>query len=112
MEDKNTRQVYLMAANLIYESRYKLKIDEDEQVFLLNLLELTVNKRDEPEFMELLKHWVQNFDDSEVDKIIKATLLAIDWSDKQSLEFNSAIILGLIEEKTRHSIGGADQQEV
>jgi hypothetical protein len=110
--DKNAEQIYLKTANLIYDLRYKLKINDDEQTFLLNLLELTVNKKDKPEFLKVLKLWMNSYDDSELDEIIKATLLAIDWSDEGSLQFNKDIVIDLINEKNKLSSGGADTQEV
>ena len=110
--DKNAEQIYLKTANLIYELRYKLKINEDEQIFLLNLLELTVNKKDISEFLDVLKLCMYSYDNSELDEIIKATLLAIDWSDEESLQFNKDIINDLINEKNKLSSGGADTQEV
>lgn len=110
--DKNLEQIYLNTANLIYELSYRLKIDEEEKIFLLNLLELTVNKKDKPEFLAVLKQWMKGFNNSELDEIIKATLLTIDWSDEESLQFNTKIINDLINEKNKHSSGGANIQEV
>lgn len=92
-------QIYHQTANLIYDLYYRYRISEEERVFLLNLLETAIYKNDRPQLLELLKRWNANFNDSEHDQIIKATLLVTDWSDEQSVLFNTKVISDLIKAK-------------
>ncbi|HNX29701.1 MAG TPA: hypothetical protein PKN87_09900 [Syntrophomonadaceae bacterium] len=93
----NLEQIYHQTANLIYDLFYRYRISEEEKVFLLNLLEMTFYKKDKPQLLEVLKRWNDGFNDSELDQIIKATLLAADWSDEQSFLFNTQVIADLID---------------
>lgn len=107
---KNLEQIYHQTANLIFDYNYKYNITEEEKIFLLNLLELAIYKKDKPQFLAALKQWITKYDNSETDQIIKATLLAIDWSDEKSLLFNIQLITELINGKGELSQGGADNE--
>lgn len=95
--DKNLESIYIRAANLIYDLNFRRRISEEEKVFLLNLLERTIYKKDESKQLEVLKRWMAGYNDSELDQIIKATLLAADWSEGESAAFNTQVIVDLLE---------------
>ncbi len=107
---KNLEQIYHQTANLIFDYNYKYYITEEEKVFLLNLLELAIYKKDKPQFLAALKQWMSRYDNSETDQIIKATLIAVDWADEESLLFNMRLITELINEKGNLSQGGTENE--
>lgn len=72
------------------------RIDSGELHFLLNLLETVIIKREQRELINLLKKWQPRADCNEVDDIIKATLLAVDFKDQSNLEHNLLILRDLI----------------
>jgi len=72
------------------------RIDSSELEFLLNLLETVMIKREHSELIDLLKKWQPRVNSSEIDDIIKATLLAIDFKDQHNLEHNVNILRDLI----------------
>ncbi len=106
--DKNLESIYIRAANLIYDLNFRCRISEEEKVFLLNLLETTIYKKDKNRLIEVLKRWMAGYDSSELDQIIKETLLAVDWSDEKSLAFNTEIIDDLLDAR-EDTVEGPDK---
>lgn len=113
--DKNLERIYHQTANLIYDLGYRNQISAEEKIFLLNLLEITIYKQDQPQLLKVLKRWMNGFNDGELDQIIKATLLAADWTDEQSALFNIQVITDLIDsrermEETGENTGGNENE--
>ena len=104
--DKNLERIYHQTANLIYDLCYRHRISEEEKLFLLNLLEMKIYNKEKPQMLEVLKRWMNSFNDSELDQIIKATSLAADWSKEQSVLFNTQLITDLLDSREEMEIEG------
>lgn len=109
--DKNLERIYIQSANLIYDLNFRRQISEEEKVFLLNLLEIIIYKKDKPQLLKTLKRWMQVYDLFELDQIVKATLLAADWTDEEAEAFNIQVIIDLLDAKegisdAKHETGG------
>lgn len=106
--DKNLERIYIQLANLIYDLNFRYRISEEEKVFLLNLLEIIIYNKDKPQLLGVLKLWMDNYNASELDQIIKATLLATDWTDGEAEAFNIQVIIDLLDAK--EDIGDAEHE--
>lgn len=93
---KEEKQLYDEAASLIADLALREVISAEEMRFLLTILDLVIIRRDEPELIIFLKQWAQNYNNSETDDIIKATLLALDFNDKESIGMNLNILRDLL----------------
>jgi hypothetical protein len=93
---KEEKQLYDEAASLIADLALREVISAEEMRFLLTILDLVIIRRDEPELIVFLKQWAQNYKNSETDDIIKATLLALDFNDKEAVGTNLNILRDLL----------------
>ena len=89
--------LYDDTASVIMDLFINGRINSGELDFLLNLLETVMIKREHSELVELLKKWQPGANQSEIDDIIKATLLAIDFKDQLNIEHNVNILRDLID---------------
>ncbi|MDD3879331.1 MAG: hypothetical protein PHP26_04990, partial [Syntrophomonas sp.] len=80
------KKIYGETASLVVDSCLKGELGEEQMRFLLNLLDLSVVSRQHPELFLLLQEWMDCFEDSETDKIIEATLLALDFNDQEAIK--------------------------
>lgn len=83
------------ATTVIVNLHLAQKINEAEMNFLLKMLDLVV-KQEEGALLPLLHIWMQQYNESENDTIIKATLLGLDFNDPQAVERTCAIIKELL----------------
>ena len=74
----------------------KGNLSREEMYFLLSMLDYTLMGTSDPDFIALLKEWQNSKFDPEVDEIIKATLMSIDFKKPVSISKNVEIIRGLI----------------
>lgn len=93
------KKIYGETASLIVDCGLRGNYDEIQMRFLLNLLELSVVKKQRPELFVFLQKWMNSYTDSENDRIIEATLLAMDISDDKSWPENMRLISELIDEE-------------
>jgi len=92
-------KIYDETASLIADLGIRGRITIEEMNFLLNLLEMVLIKKDKKDFINIMKRWKPAQEDNEIDQIIKATLLTIDFNDQSSIEANSEVIIELIDAK-------------
>jgi hypothetical protein len=90
------KRVYDETVSLIADLGFRNKISIEEMNFLLNLLDIIFFKP-ESDFKNILKQWADSNSGSEIDEIIKATLLATDISDSSSLQQSAQLIKELLE---------------
>ncbi|MDD2586674.1 MAG: hypothetical protein PHT79_06545 [Syntrophomonadaceae bacterium] len=95
----NKKKIYDETASLIVDLCVRGRLNSEEMHFLLNLLDMSVLQRDNSGLFAILKVWLKGENDEEIDAIVKATLLAIDFSNQKSLQTNTELIKGLIAEK-------------
>ncbi|MDD3271331.1 MAG: hypothetical protein PHR04_04430, partial [Syntrophomonadaceae bacterium] len=67
--------------------------------FLLNLLDVVIVKKEQPRLIQTLKNWMNTNEGSEIDEIIKATFLAADFNDQESLEQCLQLVTELLESR-------------
>lgn len=95
----NKKKIYDETASLVVDLCVRGKLNPEEMHCLLNLLDMSVLQRDNSGLFAVLKLWLKGERDAEIDAIVKATLLAIDFCDQDSLQTNTELIKGLIAEK-------------
>lgn len=82
--DQNIKKVYTETASAIFKLHSKNMLSEAEMGFLLNFLDLVI-KRKNADLINIIRQWNNKNTTSEIDEIIKATLLNLDLSDSSSL---------------------------
>lgn len=103
--DKNTKQIYDSAFTMISNLHLKQnRINREEMYFLLTLLDRVVQNKLNAGFLNLLKEWQNGPGDKEIDAIIKATLLQLDFNDPLSVEHNQQIIDDLLSYKRNEKL--------
>lgn len=95
--DLNRKKVYDAVATLITNLHMqKGKLSRQEMHCLLTILDLTVMGKNDYGLIALLKEWKSDDNDSEVDDIVKATLLNIDFTNIDSQQRNIETIRDLL----------------
>ncbi|MGR6835787.1 hypothetical protein [Syntrophomonas erecta] len=96
-DDRRTKKVYDETATLITRLGITHQLEPREMEFLLNLLDEVIVKRDNPTLVRLLKKWTMQKDiPPETDEIIRATVLATDWNDPDSVMSSAELIRDLL----------------
>lgn len=94
---ENIKKVYDRCSAMITNLHIKKgAISQEEMYSLLSVLDMAVLKNDFSDFIDLLHSWQEGPRDEEIDAIIKATLLQIDYTNEQSIRQNQAILADLI----------------
>lgn len=94
--DNKRKKAYDETASLITNLHFKDSLNLQEMTVLLSILDLAVLNEGQDPLIHLLKIWRQGNYDDELNEIIKATLLGIDFSDKSSIDMNMEIIRDLL----------------
>lgn len=95
--DNKTKQLYDALVNAIVSAHMQRgNLTQDEMYCLLSLLDLAMLGKDEHGFIPVLREWQACVPDPEVDEIIKATLLNIDFKKPASVQSNLETIRDLI----------------
>ena len=97
--DEKKKKLYAESASMIADMGVRDKFSIDEMNFLLNLLDVVVVKKDQPQLIQTLRNWVNTNEGSEIDEIIKATFLAADFTDKESMEQCLQMVTELLESR-------------
>ena len=97
LEDQQIHKIYDETASLIVDLSLRHQISHQEMHFLLNLLDQVVIKGTCADFLQNLKKWDPGKQDEETNEIIKATLLAMSFEDKQSVDSASGLIEDLVQ---------------
>lgn len=99
-KQEKRKQLYDECASLIAILGARSKIESDEMMFLLNLLDYIMSADRNRAFMEVLGLWINgrssDEEGNEIDEIIKATLLTVDFTDGESLDGVIATIRDLL----------------
>ena len=90
------KKIYDKTAKLIIDLEFQDKLSLEEMNFLLNFLDLIYFGKIDTETVKFLRIWAENNSDSEIDEIIKATLVGDGLKDPQNLSKNIAIIKELL----------------
>ncbi|MGI6435791.1 MAG: hypothetical protein ACOX0F_10615 [Syntrophomonadaceae bacterium] len=90
------KKLYDDTATVIMDLFMTGRIDTEELHCLLNLLEAVMIKREQQELIALLKKWRPGIEHTEIDDIIKATLLALNYDDKDDMDHSLALLDELI----------------
>ncbi len=94
--EQEWKKLYDDTATVIMDLFMTGRIELEELNFLLNLLEAVIIKQQQRELIDLLKNWQPAAEHEEIDTIIKATLLAMDFKDQDDWEHNLALLRELI----------------
>ncbi len=97
--DEKKKKLYAESASMIADMGVRGKLNVEEMHFLLSLLDIVVVKKDQPQLIQILQNWVNINESSEIDEIIKATLLAADFNDRESMEQCLQLVTELLESR-------------
>ncbi len=95
-EEQQVNKIYDETASLIVDLSLRKQISHQEMHFLLSLLDQVVVRGRNHELMRALKAWDPDNLDPEINEIIKATLLALDMRDNETLKSTAVMIEELI----------------
>ncbi len=96
-QDNNIKQLYDQCTAMITKLHLqKNALNQPEMYFLLSVLDMIVLGKKTEGFLEILQDWQASKRNEEIDDIIKATLLQIDFNDQPSVQRNMAIIADLL----------------
>ncbi|HWP97927.1 MAG TPA: hypothetical protein VN426_13870 [Syntrophomonadaceae bacterium] len=84
-QDQKLRKIYDETASLFVDLSLRGQVTVQEMHFLLNLLDQVVVKGRNPRLLEALGLWQPETLDPELNEIIKATLLALDFQDQEDI---------------------------
>lgn len=96
INDTNLDKIYKETASVIMDLSYKKQINEVEMYFLLNLLDMIWVENKGDNLIETLKMWQNQDNPTEIDEIIKQTLLTLDFTSDDSLEEMAKFIKELL----------------
>lgn len=97
--DEKKKKLYAESASMIADMGVRGKLSVEEMNFLLSLLDIVVVKKDQPQLIQILQNWVNINEGSEIDEIIKATLVAADFNDRESMEQCLQLVTELLESR-------------
>lgn len=97
--DEKKKKLYAETASLIADMGFRDKLSIEEMNFLLNLLDEVVVKQEQPRLIQTLENWVNTNENSEIDEIIKATFIAADFTDAESMEQCLQLVTELLENR-------------
>lgn len=95
--DINRKKLYDALASLISNLHMKKgALNREEMHCLLSILDIIAVGKEDYGLIGLLKEWKSNDIDPEIDDIVKATLLQIDFADRNSQQRNIETIRDLL----------------
>ena len=97
--DEKKKKLYAESASMIADMGVRGKLSVEEMNFLLSLLDIVVVKKDQPQLIQILQNWVNINEGSEIDEIIKGTLVAADFNDRESMEQCLQLVTELLESR-------------
>lgn len=92
------KRIYDETASVIWDLYLQNRLSAEERDFLSNLLDLVMVRRECPDLLDALRNWQPSQPESELDQIIKATLMAVDFKDKDDLEHSVTLLKELTDE--------------
>lgn len=97
LESFDIKKVFTETESLIWGLYDKKRLSEEERDFLWQLLVLLKEKQNPGEIFTVLLEWLDKNTGSPEDQIIKATLLAMDMKNQESLMFNLDLLRELLQ---------------
>lgn len=94
--DPNLKKLYNETASVITKLYYDRKITESEMLFLLNLLDFIWLDNKKDDLIISIIEWLDVHNDSELDEIIKETLLTLDFTSEESIKQMANMIQELL----------------
>ncbi|MEQ8201775.1 MAG: hypothetical protein ABRQ24_10195 [Syntrophomonadaceae bacterium] len=95
--DQNAKRLYDSLANLIVNLHLqKDRLSREEMYCLLSVLDMTLLDKEDQGLVQVLREWQAGEPNPEIDEIIKATLLNIDFAKPSALAANVETIRELI----------------
>jgi hypothetical protein len=95
--DKNLKQVYDATLAMISKLHFKLEaLSQEEMYFLLSLLDLVVMVEGEKDVLECLKKWQAGEWSEEINEIIQASLLLMNFNDPVAIKQTQTLISDLL----------------
>ncbi len=96
INDNNLKKIYNETAGVITKLCFEKRINENEMYFLLNLLDFVCFEKRGDDLIASIVKWQHLNNDSELDEIIKETLLTLDFSSEDSIAKMAAMIQELL----------------
>lgn len=84
--EEQSKKVYDESVSLIADLGFRQRISFEEMNFLLSLLDTVFVHKNNPGLTTALRQWIRDYSGSEIDAIIKATLIAADLNDQESVQ--------------------------
>ncbi len=97
LESFDIKKVFTETESLIWSLYDKKRLSEGERDFLWQLLGMLKEKQDPGGLFSVLRQWLDNNTGSPDDQIIKATFLALDMKDQESIMFNLELLRELMQ---------------
>ncbi len=97
--DEKKKKLYAESASMIADMGVRDKLTIEEMKFLLSLLDVVVVKKDQAQLIQTLRNWVNTKEGNEIDEIIKATFLATDFNDEESMQQCLQLVAELLENR-------------
>jgi DNA replication protein DnaD len=95
--DKNLKKVYDATLAMISRLHFKqASLSQEEMYFLLSLLDRIMQGKAEAEFIDCLRKWQTGNCNEDINEIIKASLLPLDFNDPAAVKETSMLILDLL----------------
>jgi hypothetical protein len=95
--DSNRKKLYDAAVNLIFNLHVQKRVlSKEEMHCLLSILDLIFIAKDDYGLVSLLRDWEASEPDVELQEIVKATLVKMDFSDLESQQINIDTIRDLL----------------
>jgi hypothetical protein len=80
------KRLYDETASLVVNLVINGKITRDEMIFLNNVLDEIIIKNDYPQLIILLRKWLTDKPNEEMNEIIKATLLNLEFDNPRAMQ--------------------------
>ena len=95
--DINIKQVYDGTLAMISKLHFKLDVlSQEEMYFLLSLLDTVMQGKEQIEFLDCLRTWQESERNDEIDEIVKASILPLDFNDTTAVKQTLTLISDLL----------------
>lgn len=92
------KRIYDETASVIWDLFLQNRLTAEERDFLSKLLDAVIIGKNCPSLLDVLRQWHPSQPESELDQIIKATLMAINFRDEDDLQHNVTLLQELIDD--------------
>ncbi|NLJ71545.1 MAG: hypothetical protein GX333_00865 [Syntrophomonadaceae bacterium] len=92
----NQKKIYNETASVVTKLYYDKKLTEAEMLFLLNFLDFIWLDNKENDLISSIIEWLGLYKNSELDEIIKETLITLDFNNEESIKQMSNLVKELL----------------